>query len=245
MNVTPGLGSFNKDKVANKFGIQLKGKDGSKQADQSVGMTLGTKNKTVSDFRFQNDSNGLKSNSNSTTLQSRKISLEPTPKSQSSIALLSTSTFNERRNSFNSDVNHSTTLKPVKTTPSTESLLKSPPKTRRTSQTSISPEPSLIRRTSVTNVIEQPISIIKRRSITPISPEPSPVRRISITKPAEQSIPTSSSPKQNSLSKTEAEIEHQKDQPLYKRQLTKTLENSTSTSNKTKHPYELSTTSSR
>jgi len=41
--------------------------------------------------------------------------------------------------------------------------------------------------------------------------------------------------------KTEAEIEHQKDQPLYKRQLSKTLDNHSTTNSKSKHsyPYEL------
>jgi hypothetical protein len=86
---------------------------------------------------------------------------------------------NERRDSSNSNVNHSTISTPVKSS-----------------------------------------DTVKRSSLTTNDQTKPPEKRIS--------VPTN---------KTEAEIEYQKDQPLYKRQPSKTLDNAITS--KTKHPYEL------
>jgi len=234
MNTTPGLGSFNKDKVANKFGIQLKPKDTNKQSQPPLSplnerktihteTSSVTKNKTVSDFRVQNESNGFQTNTNipkhstsSKTPQSIKNSLENSTKSKSTIELVSTSMNNERRDSLTSNVNHSTFLKPVKSTPSIESLSKS---------------------SSSSNILllSKSPETVKRSSLTPISTDR---QSINITKTTERTIsPTPSIKSQNiptATTKTVAEIEHQKDQPLYKRQLSKTLD--TATTSATKNP---------
>jgi hypothetical protein len=247
MSGTPNLGAFNKDKVANKFGIQLKTKDSLTQIQRPLTPTtekkstitesssIVTKSKIVSDFRKQNDSNGFQSNTNHSALlktpePTRKL-VENSIKSKSSSELISTPINNERRTSLTPNVNHSTTSNPVKSNEPIKSLSPS------SSSTNLSP-------------LKSP-EIVKRSSLTPInrsvSPEPSSIKRLSLTKSTERAIsPVSSIKPPNvptTINKTEAAIEHQKDQPLYKRQLSKTLDNATSIVNKTKHQHELPTIS--
>ncbi len=190
MSVTSGLGSFNKDKVANKFGIQLKKKDTNQQQEQLnsssetkifvTETTSLTKTKTMSDLRVPNKSNGFQSN----TLEPNQKTLENSIKSKSNNELMSTSMHNERRDSKNSNVNHSNISNPVKTNQTSDTL-------KRFSLTSNdqtkSSEASSIKRTSISTT---------------------------------------------TTNKTEAQIEYQKDQPLYKRQLSKTLDNTTSITSK-------------
>jgi hypothetical protein len=90
---------------------------------------------------------------------------------------------NERRDSKNSNVNHSTISNPVKTNQTSDTL-------KRFSLTS----------NDQTKSFEE--SSIKRTSVS------------------------------TTTNKTEAQIEYQKDQPLYKRQLSKTLDNTTSITSK-------------
>jgi hypothetical protein len=228
MSVTPGLGSFNKDKVANKFGIQLKKKDTNKQSQQPLNPSTEkinintdtsavTENKTVSDSCLQNQSNGLKSK----TPEPLRKTLENSSKSKSSVGLVSTLTYNERRDSFNSNVNHSTSLNPVKSN-SQSSLT--------TLSSSQSPD-----------TIKQSSLISKNRSK---SPSPSLSKRTSIIKttteqPMSQTLSSKQTNIPTSTTKTVAEIEHQKDQPLYKRQLSKTLDN---VANKNKYQQQELTT---
>jgi hypothetical protein len=305
MSGTTNLPASNKDKVANKFGIQLKPKDTNKPSlsptteKKSINTETTTvlKNKTVSDFRVQNESNGFQTKTNtinhhstsSKTPEPTRKNLENSTKSKSSIALVSVPTTNERRDSLTSNVNHSTSLNPVKSLSQSLSS-KSPEIIKRSSLISISidprsslsskdrsksPEPSSIKRLSITKTPERNVSpgpsSIRRLSITKtpersVSPGASPMKRISVTKTPERSVSPGSSirrtsgtktPEQTSpallikrpsistTTKTEAQIEHQKDQPLYKRQLSKTLDNVTSMTNKNKHQHELSTALAR
>jgi len=204
MSVTPGLGAFNKDKVANRFGIQLKNKDTNKQSQQpstekiiiNTDTSIVTKNKTVSDFRVQNQSNGFQS-------EPLKKTLENSIKSKSNIELISMPMHNERRDSLNSNVNHSTSLNPVKLNSQLSSKL--------------------------SDTIKIPNLIPKDRSK---SPSPSSIKQTNITERSVSPIPSS---KQSTIptTKTEAQIEHQKDQPLYKRQLSRTLDNTIILTSKT------------
>ena len=57
MSVASGLGAFNKDKVANKFGIQLRPKDGS--SSRPATPLLEKKTPTIGDFRSATKINGL------------------------------------------------------------------------------------------------------------------------------------------------------------------------------------------
>jgi hypothetical protein len=150
---------------------------------------------------------------------------------------------NERRDSLTSNVNHSTFLKPVKSTPSIESLSKS---SSSSNILLLSKSPETVKRSSLT-----PISTDRQSSLTSkdrsISPQPSSLQSINITKTTERTIPSTPSIKSQNIptatTKTVAEIEHQKDQPLYKRQLSKTLDNATSIAIKNKHQHELIATS--
>jgi len=180
MSVTSNLGSFNKDKVANKFGIQLKNKNTNAPTQQAISPTNDkkissvTKNNTICDFRSQDQPNFDSAKSN--------------------VDQLSITTTNEqRRTSLNINSNHSTDS-------NSQLLLLQSSDNKKSSSIS----PSVSRRTSQSKTPERPI------------------------------IPTTTT-----TTKTEEEIEHQKDQPLYKRQLSKTLDNNTSTTTKSKHPYEL------
>jgi len=166
MSVTPGLGAFNKDKVANKFGIQLKTKDASqrslteKKPTTTIGASNVTKNKTIGDFRTDNSTNGFELNKNRTITSKtpeptrKNIDKSVTSKSTSGLVNKSAKT-NEQSNSLTSNVNHSI----------------------KNSSTATSSTPSI---------------------------------------------------KQPSVPKTEAQIEHQKDQPLHRIQVSKPLENSSS-----------------
>jgi hypothetical protein len=78
------------------------------------------------------------------------------------------------------------------------------------------------------------------------SPELSSIKRPNITKTTEHPLsPSKHASIPTHIIKTEAQIELQKDQPLYKRQLSKTLENATSMGNKIKHQHELTTLSNK
>jgi len=151
MSVTSGLGSFNKDKVANKFGIQLKPKDAVRRPSTSstekkpttTESSNVTKTKTNSDFRKDNNTNGFLSNTNRSTVSKTS---EPTKKvpeksstSKPTSGLLNTSVNNERSNSLTSNVNHSTT-KSREPSPSTSTLTTKRPSVIPT-QRAVSPAP--------------------------------------------------------------------------------------------------------
>ncbi|CAF1025030.1 unnamed protein product [Adineta steineri] len=194
MSGTPSLGAFNKDKVANKFGIQLKPKDAPRRPSTSLietkpSATTGslnlTKNKTINDFRTNNNPNGFISKTDRpTTLKT----VEPTKKlpektattSKSTSTLLNTSTKNEKSNSLTSNASHSTTISKQ------PSPLKSPVTTKRSSITSI------------------------ERAVSPAPPIKRPNTSTTITK-------------------TEAQVENKKDQRLDRRQISKPLDNTSST----------------
>ena len=245
MSVTPGLGAFNKDKVANKFGIQLKKKETNEKCAQSplspsmemdsttiTETSTVTKNNTVSDFRSQNQSNGLEwetlssdrpclssplpSPSPSTSNESTSKPMGQSSKSKSTggLMMMMTSTManeHQRPASSTSTSNHSNASCPVNSN-------------------------ELIQSTSASSVsTDRPASSIDDSSST------SPARSLLQEGSSAEDKPSLllSPPPSPSLAKTEAEIEHQKDQPLYKRQLSKTLDNSTSTMmNKHKHPHD-------
>jgi hypothetical protein len=167
MSGTPGLGAFNKDKVANKFGIQLKPKDASQRSstDKKSTPTNVTKNKTIGDFRTDNSTNGFLLNTNRITSSKTPEPTRKTATSKSTSGLANTPVKNnEQSKTLISNVNHSTAKSPTTT---------------------------------------------KRSSITPAKPAISPVPPI----------------KRPSITKTEAQIEDKKDQPLYRRQLSKQLDN--------------------
>lgn len=224
MSVTPGLGAFNKDKVANKFGIQLKNKD-----NKQIQRTLSPSNEKIffdqeqtnltKTMKIINNKSSLPNQSNgfqSKTPEPLRKTFENIQKSKSTSGLASILIENERPNLFNININHHSTL--------------------------------------INSVQSNSLSInpIKRSSLTPNdrtkSPSPSPSLSLSsspssIIKPSERSISPIPSPKRSSIpTKTEAEIEHQKDQPLYKRQPSKTLDKTTLI-DKHKHQQELSTIS--
>ncbi|CAF3524904.1 unnamed protein product [Rotaria socialis] len=195
MSVTPGLGVFNKDKVANKFGIQLKAKEVLQQPSTPLtAKKIATsrtscvpKNKTISDFRTDNNVNEFLSNTNPTSTSSiseatRKHSEKPTT-NKPSLGPVNTSVRHEQSHSLNTNTNHSTEK-------STESL---PAK---------------------------PFEISKKKMITSTEQAVSPA------------LPVKQSSVLATHQKTEAQIQHQKDQPLYKRQLSKTLDNNSSPINK-------------
>lgn len=232
MSVTPSLGSFNKDKVANKFGIQLKPKNTNTQIQQSLSPTTGkkisslTKTNSISDSHLQNQSNG---NLSKSPQMIRKM-FEQSSETKSNNNHLSISTIDQRRASLNLNVNHSTNSNLLTTKPMSNSQLLLQTSNR---NKSLSISPSTSRRTSIKKTPERSLSpnIISKQSIQSKSPE-RPLSPVSIPK-------RPSTPLTTTTTKTEQEIEHQKDQPLYKRQLSKTLDNNTSTANKSKHPYEL------
>ncbi len=185
MSATPGLGSFNKDKVANKFGIQLKPKDASQRSatdkkpiTTSSSTSNVTKNKTISDFRTDNSTNGVLLNTTRPTPATKappepaKKPLEKTAASKSTSVLVNTSANNDQRTS---NVNHSTTK--------------------------------------------------SKESLTPKSPSTS--KRSSIT-PTERAVSPAPPPKRPSVTKTEAQPQHLADKPLYNRQSSKPLENTSS-----------------
>jgi len=166
MSGTPGLGAFNKDKVANKFGIQLKPKDASQRSSTpTIGTSNVTKNKTIGDFRTDNSTNGFLLNTNRNTSSKTPEPTRKTATSKSTSGLANTPVKNnEQSKTLISNVNHSTAKSPTTT---------------------------------------------KKSSITPTKQAISPVPPI----------------KQPSITKTEAQIEDKKDQPLYRRQLSKQLDN--------------------
>ena len=254
MSVTPGLGAFNKDKVANKFGIQLKKKETNENCVQSplspsmemestmiTETSTVTKNNTVSDFRSQNQSNGFASE----TLSNDRSSLSPSKsnestskpmgqssKSKSTAGLMTTTTTTTTMSNDNRKLSSPSSPSPISTSNhsndsscpvNSNELIQSP------SDSSVSTD----RRSSPIN--DDPSVASVARSLLQ---EVNPVE-------GKASCHLSLSP---SLAKTDAQIEHQKDQPLYKRQLSKTLDNSTSVlMNKHKHPHEhliVSTTDS-
>jgi hypothetical protein len=176
MSVKSSLGAFNKDKVANKFGIQLKPKDAS---TASSGTSTVTKNKTIGDFRTDKSTNGFLNNTNrpvgsKTPEPTRKVIEKTSPINKSS-----TVNINQQSTTLTSNVNHSTTK-------SKESL--------------------------------SPTTTTKRTSQTPAQRAASP------TPPAKkQQQPQPAAPK------PEASNQSKKDQPLYRRQSSKPLDNTPST----------------
>ena len=178
MSVKPGLGAFNKDKVANKFGIQLKAKDA---PTASSGASTVTKNKTIGDFRADKSTNGFLNNTNrpvgsKTPEPTRKVIEKTAPINKSS-----TVNVNQKSTTLTSNVNHSTTKSKESLTTTTTTT------TKRTSPTP---------------------------GERPASPTP-PVKQQQQQKPA--------------ASKSESSSESKKDQPLYRRQLSKPLDNTPST----------------
>ena len=173
MSTASNLGAFNKDKVANKFGIQLKRRNTTQEPTSplierkttTAEVSNATKNKTVSNFRIDNSANGYLSNKSTTTSSNtselrRKTTEKTTNNKSTSWKLVNTSTENEENKSLASNIKHSA-----------------------------------------------------RKSLDPVvSPIPS-VKQSNVSK--------------DSL-KTQAQIEQQKDQPLYKRQSSKPLNNNTS-----------------
>ena len=200
MSVTPNLSGFNKDKVANKFGIQLKKKENN-QSTQSQSLSsstetniLQTKSKTINEFSSENQSNGFISKSS----ELLKKPLDNSIKSKSTNELISTSSSSNERSSsssLKSNIPHSTNANPVK-------LINS----------------------SIQSDSQSFISTLTSKDRSK-SPSPSPNKRTSMT---------------TTTTKTEAEIEHQKDQPLYKRQPSKPLDNPTSMTNRIKQLHESS-----
>jgi len=175
MSGTPGLGAFNKDKVANKFGIQLKPKDASqrsstdKKPTPTAGTSNVTKNKTIGDFRTDNSINGFLLNTNrittSKTPEPTRKNIGKTVTSKSTSGLVNTpAKTNEQSKTLTSNANHSTAKSPA---------------------------------------------TAKRSNI----------------KPTEQAVSPAPPIKRPSIPKTEAQIEHKKDQPLYRRQISKPLDN--------------------
>jgi len=116
MSVTPGLGAFNKDKVANKFGIQLKPKDAPQRSSTTVttGTSTVTKNKTIGDFRTDKSTNGFLTNTNrpaasKTPETTRKVIEKSLPTNKSTSGLVNTSVnINQQSTTLTSNVNHST-----------------------------------------------------------------------------------------------------------------------------------------
>ena len=186
MSVTPGLGSFNKDKVANKFGIQLKPKGSSQQllttsttkiTSTATGAASNiTKNKTVSDFRTNNSTNGFSSNTSEPIKKVPDKSLT----SKSTSGLVSKSVNNEQSHSLTSNDNHST---------------------KKSKEPSPAKSPATAKKSSI---------ISNERAVSPVPP---------VKRPSASIITPSPPPP-----KTEAQIEHQKDQPLYRRQLSKPID---------------------
>ena len=247
MNLTSGLGAFNKDKVANKFGIQLRPKDSTQAVQRPQTPSIERRNfpssnpfergKTpvTTDLRTPTKLNGFPSNS--------KPKNVPSPSATSK-------TPETRRK-----VDHQ-----LQTSKSTSGLLNSS-MDKQQSKTSISNDNHsksssipLKSKESVPSISESKLATATRRaSLIPTnqvpSPSPSSVRRESRTKADEPSVsgsaPILSQPSLGSTtkSKTNAEIEHQKDQPLYRRQLSKTLENISPSTGKAKHQPEQKTTS--
>lgn len=94
MSLSPGLGAFNKDKVANKFGIQLKGKDAPSRTTTEKKPTTPetptvTKNKTIGDFRTDKNTNGFLSNLKPS--EPAKKPMTKSPNSKSTTGLVNTS----------------------------------------------------------------------------------------------------------------------------------------------------------
>ncbi|CAF4705535.1 unnamed protein product, partial [Rotaria sp. Silwood2] len=167
-----------------------------------------------------------------------KKSLENSKKSKSTIGLVSTSTHNEESGFLKSNINHSKSLNFVKSNESINAvssssalnILLSSKSSNQVNKSSLAPV-STDRRASLTLPNQNKLS------------EPSTIKRTSIGKIPEQTISSGYSIDYQSnipttMTKTTADIEHQKDQPLYKRQLSKTLDNITSIANKNKHQHE-------
>ena len=75
MSVASGLGAFNKDKVANKFGIQLRAKESSRPSTPSTAKKLSpftptnvAKNQSISDFRPETKQNGFPAKKSASTV---------------------------------------------------------------------------------------------------------------------------------------------------------------------------------
>ena len=232
MSVASGLGAFNRDKVANKFGIQLKGKDSNQSSSRpatpattkkfsTTNTSNVSKNQTIGDFRRNINTNGtnIQPSPMSSPLMVKKSetkvkSIENSSSlstTKSSSGLKNSSNNNERSNASKSSIDHSIHLNSSIQT-NHQSIPKSP----------------TTRKKSIESPINQSMNNSKKSSNETVSHND-----------------RTNSNGLNANTKTNAEIEHQKDQPLYKRQSSKNLDNLSSTNNKNKHQHESATSMKR
>jgi hypothetical protein len=163
MSVTPGLGAFNKDKVANKFGIQLKGKTNSTTASNETSTVI--KNKTISDFRTDKSTNGFLNNTNrpvgsKTPEPTRKVNEKNSSTNKSSSVNI-----NQQSTTLTSNVNHSTTK-------SKESLTTTKRANQPSTERAVSPTPPVRKpETPSQNKKDQPL--YRRQLSKPLDNTPS------------------------------------------------------------------------
>ena len=190
MSLTPGLGAFNKDKVANKFGIQLKGKDRStteKKPTTPETPTV-TKNKTISDFRTDKNTNGFLSN-----IKSSSESTKKSPTSKSTSGLVNTSIDpKQQSNSLTSTNNHSNTkssksLTTINRTPSPSAAKKDAQKDQPLSRRQSSKQLEQPAATKNDAQKDQPLSRrqsskqLEQTPPTPVTPSPPPPPKTTTT----------------------------------------------------------------
>lgn len=242
MNVTSGLGSFNKDKVANKFGIQLKTKETAKQISSSLSPTIEKRITNEekssestekcfndcsikSEFNENENENENQSSNSSDNFDGSNENKDEKSNIDINQSTITGQTLKKENSNFdlsNININHSTSINLIQ---SEDRQLFSPCKT--IDERQIISNVFIETRT----ILENQIQIGSKNSLTT-----NDLNNGSLTCIKRTSIPISSS-------KTEAEIEHQKDQPLYKRQLSKTLDNVTSLNNKMKHTMDFNSNS--
>ena len=144
MNLTSGLGAFNKDKVANKFGIQLRPKDSNQSVQRPVTPSIERRNFTSNpfergktpvpaDLRTSTKINGFSSNSKlknvpsqsttSKTPETRRKVENQLQTSKSTSGLLNSSKDKQQSSTSSSNDNHSKSssipLKSKESVPST------------------------------------------------------------------------------------------------------------------------------
>jgi myosin-light-chain kinase len=178
MSVTPGLGAFNKDKVANKFGIQLKGKTSSTTASNETSTVI--KNKTISDFRTDKSTNGFLNNTNrpvgsKTPEPTRKVNEKNSSTNKSSSVNI-----NQQSTTLTSNVNHSTTK-------SKESLTTTKRANQPSTERAVSPTPPVRKpETPSQNKKDQPLyrrQLSKPLDNTPSTPPTTTTSTSSIKRP--------------------------------------------------------------
>lgn len=195
MSLTPGLGAFNKDKVANKFGIQLKGKDAPTRSTTEKKPTTPetptvTKNKTISDFRTDKNTNGFLTN----TKPSEATKKSPTSKSTSGLVNTSIDP-KQQSNSLTSTNNHSKikskesssskSLSTINRTPSPSAAKKDAQKDQPLSRRQSSKQ--LEQTTAPKNDAQKDQPLSRRQSskqleqTTPVTPSPAPPTKTTTT----------------------------------------------------------------